>query len=113
MRWWRIALGAAGGFLFASVIWDIYAAPVALAYVQLGAWTIFVAFVAFREGGHSAIRRLLKDADESLLSCVGGPLDGMKIPPPPGPGQAEVRIIEHPEGHYSLIEDQLLWVEDS
>jgi hypothetical protein len=71
----------------------------------------FVAALGGYTAGMSAANTAYRRAfDEAFVACVGGPMDGVRLPSPPGV-HLTVAVSDHPEGEYMLDGDLLFWTE--
>ena len=57
---------------------------------------------------------LWKDLERAYatVTCIGGPMDGTKLPAPPPSDALVMHVEEHPEGSYRLDGDRLIWEEE-
>jgi uncharacterized membrane protein YeaQ/YmgE (transglycosylase-associated protein family) len=110
-RWWWIVLGATCGVSIANVVsavafhraWWLITPALGLVVPFAVAGFIF---------GRWLFQRELASAFE-LVSCVGGPMDGMRLPPPPkNVADSFVRVEEFPEGAYRYDGETFVWEED-
>ena len=96
--------------LLASFVWDVFSASPWLAIVPGLTLAAAVGVFGYFEGSDA----MRKAFEAELVTCVGGPFDGTRLPRPPVPDDAEdvrIRIAEFPEGAYHLEEDRLVWSE--
>lgn len=81
--------------------------------VWLAAAVVLAGGVGFMQGAGHVMQSMRDDLDDMMATCVGGPMDGARLPAPPGNDVDFVVVSpEHPEGAYRLDGDRLIWEEE-